>query len=204
MPVPEEIPILTTERLRLEALELSDVQDVFEIFSDSKVMRYWSRPPMQETAEAEELVTDAIEAFAKGTSFRWGVRARENALGNPSDAARERAHPPIIGTVSLFHLDEQNRRGEIGYALNSAYWGRGLMHEALMAVVAYAFDQNGLDLGRLEADLDPRNAASLRSLERLGFVREGLLRERWIVAGETTDSLIMGLLRREWAPRFQP
>ena len=68
------------------------------------------------------------------------------------------------------------------------------------AVIGYAFDARGLDLGRIEADLDPHNQASARLLERLGFAREGLLRERWTVAGVTTDSLIMGLLRREWRP----
>ncbi len=183
--IPSTFPTLTTERLTLRALAEPDVDDLFAIFSDPAVMRYWSRPPMQEKAEAAELLHGALEAFAQGESLRWALELRAHL------------EAPVIGTVSLFHLDAQNGRGEIGYALRSADWGKGLMHEALTAVVDYAFDTGGMDLGRLEADLDPRNIASLRSLERLGFQREGLLRERWTVAGETTDSLIMGLLRRE-------
>jgi RimJ/RimL family protein N-acetyltransferase len=70
------------------------------------------------------------------------------------------------------------------------------MAEALPALVAHAF--GALDLNRLEADIDPRNTASARVLERLGFRREGLLRERWIVNGEKSDSAIYGLLRAEW------
>jgi ribosomal-protein-alanine N-acetyltransferase len=58
-----------------------------------------------------------------------------------------------------------------------------------------------MDLRRLEADTDPRNAPSIRALERLGFVREGLLRERWVVAGEVSDSALLGLLRRDWDAR---
>ena len=50
----------------------------------------------------------------------------------------------------------------------------------------------------MEADIDPRNHASARSLERLGFTREGLLRERWIVKGEVSDTALYGLLQREW------
>lgn len=70
------------------------------------------------------------------------------------------------------------------------------MHEALGALISYAFEN--LALHRLEADIDPRNTASARSLERLGFQREGLLRERWIVAGEVSDTAFYGLLRSEW------
>ncbi|MCB0215294.1 MAG: GNAT family N-acetyltransferase [Caldilineae bacterium] len=186
MRFPETFPELGTERLRLQALRADDAEALFAIFADPEVMRYWSRPPMRELAEAEALVADATAAFAAGDSFRWGLR---------SDAEDR-----VIGTCSLFHLDAQNGRAEIGYALRRPSWGQGLMQEALRAVIGYAFDARGLDLGRIEADLDPHNQASARLLERLGFAREGLLRERWTVAGVTTDSLIMGLLRREWRP----
>ncbi len=70
------------------------------------------------------------------------------------------------------------------------------MDEALRGLLAYGFTE--LNLNRVEADIDPRNHASARSLERLGFTREGLLRERWIVDGEVSDTALYGLLRREW------
>jgi RimJ/RimL family protein N-acetyltransferase len=81
------------------------------------------------------------------------------------------------------------------------------MNEALAAVIDCAFDHrlgapfDDLRLNRLEADVDPRNAASCRALERLGFQREGLLRERWIVAGEVSDSAMYGLLHADWMAR---
>lgn len=168
----------------MRALVPTDANAIFAIFSDPAVMRYWSKPPMAEVGEARSLIEAAQEAFDQRESLRWGLESKDS--------------PGIIGTVSLFHFDAQNRRAEIGYALRAASWGQGLMHETLSAVVGYAFDEVGLDLARLEADLDPRNAASFRSLQRQGFQREGLLRERWHVAGEVSDSLLMGLLRREW------
>ena len=70
------------------------------------------------------------------------------------------------------------------------------MHNALQALLRYAFQT--LDLNRLEADIDPRNVASARTLERLGFQKEGYLRERWIVNDEISDTCLYGLLRREW------
>ena len=70
------------------------------------------------------------------------------------------------------------------------------MQEALKALLAYAFDE--LAMRRIEADVDPRNMASIRTVERLGFQREGYLRERWQVNGEIQDTLFYGLLRPDW------
>ena len=75
------------------------------------------------------------------------------------------------------------------------------MHQALQALLQYAFET--LNLNRLEADIDPRNQASARTLERLGFQKEGHLRERWIVNDEISDTDLYGLLRREWQARFR-
>lgn len=71
-------------------------------------------------------------------------------------------------------------------------WGQGYACEAVGRLVDFGFGT--LALNRIEADIDPRNAASARLLERLGFRFEGRLAERWIVAGEVTDSAIYGLL----------
>jgi len=73
------------------------------------------------------------------------------------------------------------------------------MHEALQALLEFGVGE--LDLNRIEADIDPRNSASARTLERLGFTKEGYLRERWIVGDEVSDTVIYGLLRREWKVR---
>ena len=87
----------------------------------------------------------------------------------------------------------------MGYGLAEAAWGQGFAAEAVGALPRHGFD--ALDLDRVEADIDPRNTASARLLERLGFTREGLLRERWIVDGEVSDSAIYGLLKREFKAR---
>ncbi len=78
----------------------------------------------------------------------------------------------------------------------SPAWGQGYMNEALSGLIDYAFAE--LNLNRIEADIDPRNESSRRVLERLKFVREGYLRERWIVGEEVSDTALYGLLQREW------
>ncbi len=73
------------------------------------------------------------------------------------------------------------------------------MHEALVKLIAFGFTE--MNLNRIEADVDPRNARSVLSLERLAFQKEGHLRQRWIVGEEVSDSWVYGLLRSEWLGR---
>src|SRR5258705_3436097 len=182
MAFPDRFPVLSPARLVLRETIANDVAAVFAMESDPVAMRYWSRPPMQEVAEAQASVERAIGFFASRTGLRWAItRSGDDQL---------------LGHVSLFSFSEQNGRAEIGYGLAREHWGKGFMNEALTAVVDYGFGPLGLR--RIEADTDPRNLASLRALERLGFTREGLLRERWQVGDEISDTALLGLLAREW------
>lgn len=178
----DELPRLRAPRLTLRPLGPDDVPDLFEIFSDPEVARYWSSPPFTEMAEAEALLADVEESFRERTLFQWGIERKMDGK--------------VVGTVTLWQLDLGNRRGEIGFALGRGAWGQGLMSEALGVFFGFCFGVLGLH--RLEADVEPANGRSLRVLERLGFRREGFLRERWFTYGEWQDSVILGLLVGEW------
>jgi len=180
---------LTTARLRLRAQRPADAQALFEIYSDPQAMQYWSTPPWTTPQQAVERIEEDTAWLEQGSSLRLAIEPHAPQASGTATGA-------IIGTVSLFAIDTASQRAEIGYMLAPHAWGRGLMHEALQALVSYAFGVLGLR--RLEADIDPRNARSARSLQRLGFRHEGLLRERWAVAGELSDSALYGLLAREW------
>jgi ribosomal-protein-alanine N-acetyltransferase len=177
-----ELPI-HSPRLVLRPLQAEDADPLFQIFSDSEVMRYWATPPWTSREQALERIQKDNEHLLDGSALRLALEP----VGGGS----------IVGTVSLFAFVEQSQRAELGYILARSAWGKGLMHEALVALVSYAV--RVLALRRLEADIDPRNERSARSLERLGFAREGFLRERWVVAGEVSDTALYGLLAREWA-----
>ena len=165
------------QRIHLRAFREDDTNALYAIYSDPKVMRYWSYPPWTERSQADAYLSRALAAPDDGTTLAWAIAKHDD------DA--------LIGTATLFHIDSEQGRAELGYALAAVHWGRGLAREALRIALTYAFDVLGLR--RIEADVDPRNHASCRLLERLGFVREGLLRERWSVAGELQDSAIHGL-----------
>ena len=104
----------------------------------------------------------------------------------------------LIGQCCLFKWNPTFRSAAIGYCLDDAAWGQGFATEAVGGVLRWAFDT--LDLNRVQADLDTRNPASARVLEKCGFVHEGTLREDCIVDGEVSDSWVYGLLRRQWKP----
>jgi len=176
------LPLIDAPRVRLRAIDESDLDHLFAIFSDPKVMRYWSTPPLKTLDEAFELLRGIHDTNERGTMLKWGVGLK------PTDK--------LIGTVTLFNLELTQGRAELGYAQAREHWGNGYNHEALQALLAYAFGE--MKLRRLEADVDPRNAASIKTVERLGFQREGYLRERWHVSGEIQDALFFGLLKREW------
>jgi ribosomal-protein-alanine N-acetyltransferase len=178
----ERLPTIEASRVILRWIAEEDVEALYSIFSDPEVMRYWSTTPLADRTAATALLKEIHEGFQRRTLMKWGVARRSDDL--------------VIGTVTLINLDLTHRRAEVGYALGHAHWGNGYIHEALNALLGYAFGV--LDLHRIEADVDPRNAASIRTLERLGFQREGYLRERWQVGGEIQDALFYGLLRPDW------
>jgi RimJ/RimL family protein N-acetyltransferase len=169
----------------LRPLNDGDVDDIFGVFGDPDVMRYWSFPAFRERAQAEGLIEEIRQRFATRTFVQWGIARREDGV--------------VLGTCSLFRIEPVHRRAEIGFALRRGDWGRGLAGEAVATALEFAFGP--LDLIRIEADVDPRNDRSIRLLERLGFQREGYLRNRYIVAGEIQDTLFLGLLRDEWSAR---
>jgi RimJ/RimL family protein N-acetyltransferase len=176
---------LDLERVRLRRIERSDGDALFAIHSDADFARYMARPAMTKREQADELIDRVHKGYEANTVLQLGIERK-------SDRA-------LLGYCLLFNFNERGPRAEIGYALGREHWGKGYMHEALVALVELAFGR--LELNRLEADIDPRNHASARSLERLGFEKEGVLRERWKINGEASDSVILGLLRREWLSR---
>jgi [ribosomal protein S5]-alanine N-acetyltransferase len=146
-------------------------------------MRYWTTPPWPDSQPATTMITtDQQEMTPNGDYLRLGIiHTADNQL---------------IGQCCLFDISPTNRRAEIGYSLARTAWRQGYITEALTSFINYAFTH--LNLNRIEADIDPRNIASAKTLEKLHFQREGYLRQRWIVANEITDTAFYGLLRQEW------
>lgn len=179
---PRRLPVLESKRLRLREFRDDDVDALFAIYSDPRVMRYWSFEAWTERRQAEEKLAMIAKQVRESDVYPWAM----------ADIQDDR----LIGGVTLFAIDRTHRRGEIGYNLHPDRQGQGLAQEAVRLALGHAFANVGLE--RIEADIDPRNDASCRFVEKLGFVREGMLRRRWRVAGEVCDTALYGLLREDY------
>jgi RimJ/RimL family protein N-acetyltransferase len=180
MPLPT--PTLRTARLRLRPFTDADSDALFALHSNAHVLRYWDSPPWREPARAERFIAACRQLAEEGSGARV-------AIDRTSDGT-------FVGWCSLTRWNPDHRSAAMGYCLGETAWGQGYATEAARAVLRWAFD--ALDLNRVQAETDTRNAASARVLEKLGFVREGTLRQDCVVNGDVSDSWVYGLLRSEW------
>ena len=176
---------LTARDLYLRPSEAFDAESMYTMLSDPESMKYWCDEPVSSLEAAIDVLNKDLESDVQGNSLCWAICL------NGQDK--------MIGKCILFQFSQQNRRAEIGYLLNRDYWRKGLMHQALEAVIDFAF--HTLDLHRIEADVDTQNAGSLGLLKKLGFKQEGLFKERWFVYDQWQDSAMLGLLKQDWLSR---
>jgi RimJ/RimL family protein N-acetyltransferase len=172
-------PVIETPRLRLRKARLEDLDDLFAVFSDPRAMRYWDTLPHDDIALTEGFLAFLIaSAPPDGDDF---VVERDGRA---------------IGKAGCW------KRGEIGFILHPDHWGQGIGREALGAVIPHVFAS--LDLDRLEADVDPRNAASIALLTRLGFRETGRAERTFLVGDEWCDSVYFALDRADWRGGARP
>jgi [ribosomal protein S5]-alanine N-acetyltransferase len=175
-------PTLHTARLLLRPFTEADTDAIYALMSNAYVLRYWDDPPWNERAQAERFIANCKKMEQEGSGVRLAIERNTDHM--------------FIGWCSLMKWDPAYRSAMIGYCLAEKAWGQGFATEATGAVLQWAFGT--LDLNRVQSGADTRNKASERVLEKLGFVREGTLREDCIVNGEVSDTSVYGLLRREW------
>jgi RimJ/RimL family protein N-acetyltransferase len=177
-------PTLLTPRLQLRPFRGSDAKALFALHSNADVLRYWDSPPWSEPARAEQFIATSRQIADDGTGTRL-------AVDRVTDGA-------FIGWCSVTRWNPEYRSASMGYCFDEAVWGYGYATESARALLQWAFAT--LDINRVQAETDTRNAASARVLEKLGFQREGTLREDCVVNNDVSDSWVYGLLKREWIP----
>lgn len=181
--MPLKAPIVVeSSRLIVRPVEEGDLQALLAVNGDDEATRFLPYSSWQSLADARTWFERMSTLGAKGESIQYVITDKTSALA--------------IGTCLLFRYEETSARAELGYVLGRKHWGRGIMREALVALIDCAF--GGYGLRRLEAEVDPLNTASVLLLDSLGFTREGLLRRRWVDKGVAHDTIIYGLLSDEW------
>ncbi|MFF2277298.1 GNAT family N-acetyltransferase [Agromyces sp. NPDC058126] len=175
-------PTLETERLRLRPFADGDADALFALNSDAYVLRYWDSPPWTDRSSIERFMAGCRRMEEEGTGARVAIERTSDQL--------------FVGWCTFNSWDPDFKSASLGYCFTQSAWGHGYATESARAVLGWAFDT--LDLNRVQSETDTRNAASARVLEKLGFEREGTLREDCIVNGDVSDSWVYGLLRRDW------
>lgn len=171
-------PVLTTDRLILRQTTQADAQEIFFLRSDAEVLKYIDREPATAIEQAVAFIDMINAATANNENISWAITMKG------SDT--------LIGTIALWRLIKEHHRAEVGYVLNPAYYNKGIMSEALVAVLHYGF--HTMRLHSVEANTNPENKASQRVLEKQGFVQEAYFRENYYHDGRFTDSAIHSLL----------
>jgi ribosomal-protein-alanine N-acetyltransferase len=181
-------PILRTRRLLLREITFRDTEAIFRIRGDYEVTRHNIGAAYESTADARRLIEQIRKAYRAKAEVRWGI----TLLGGDNS---------VLGMCGYNNWHRIDQRGSIGYDLARAYWGRGIMREAVQAITDFGFER--MDLNRLEADVGAGNRASINLLKVLGFQHEGTQREHYYEEEEFHDLQVYGLLRREWEPEFR-
>jgi ribosomal-protein-alanine N-acetyltransferase len=176
----EPFPVLTTERLVLRHFSIDDAADLFEVRSNPTVMQYIARPLAKTQKDALALLKVIDDTLTSNNGITWCISLRNN--------------PKFIGSIGFWRIEKENHRAEIGYLLNPAYQGQGIMQEALDVVLKFGFEIMGLH--SVEAKVDPLNSASIKLLERNNFVREGYFKACYRFNDRFLDTIIYSLLTK--------
>lgn len=171
-------PVLSTERLELRRITNDDVDELFLLRSDPRVMEYIDRPLAQTPADAVKLIRVIDDLLHAGDGITWGIALK--------------GEPQLVGTMGFWRIVKEHYRAEIGYLLHPGMQRRGIMQEAMVKVLDYGFSV--IHLHSVEANVNPDNQASARLLEKNGFVREAYFKENYYYNGVFKDSVIYSLL----------
>jgi ribosomal-protein-alanine N-acetyltransferase len=175
-----DLPILETDRLVLRRLEADDLEDIFEYASDREVAKHTSWPAHTTIEDSREFINYVLELYKNGEVAPWGVVCEGK----------------VVGTCGFLYWNLHSSWAEIGYALASKYWGRGLMTEAVWEIISFGFQK--MKLNRIQGRCEVENIASVRVMEKAGMKMEGVLREHEYSNGRYLDMIVYSILRSEW------
>ena len=174
---------LTTQRLILREFVEEDWEAVLQYQSDPLYLRYYAWTQRSE-ADAREFVGWFLDHQRQSARTRFQLAVVLKAEGK------------LIGSCGVRVNDPDLREGDIGYELDSRYWGQGYATEAAREIVRFGFEERGLH--RLEARCVAENVGSARVLEKIGMRQEGYLREKERYKDRWWDQRLFAILDHEW------
>lgn len=175
-------PQLETKRLLLRKMQPADAKALFFLRSDETVMQYIDKERAATINEASIFIQNILSWINTNQSINWAITVKENP-------------DQLIGSIGYWRILKEHYRAEIGYMLHPDYWKKGLMKEAIQAVLDYGFQE--MNLHSVEAHINPANNGSAAILESTGFVREAYFKEDYFFRGKFLDTAIYSRLNQE-------
>jgi ribosomal-protein-alanine N-acetyltransferase len=172
-------PEITTGRLLLRKITYADAPAILQLRSDEQVMQYIDKERAVTLADAEAFINRVTQSLNINDGITWGIAFKTN----PEN---------LLGSIGYWRLIKEHDRAEVGYMLNPANWKKGIMKEAMVAIIAYA--KNDLKLHSIEAHINPENAASAAILTSTGYVKEAHFKENFFYNGVFRDTAIYSRL----------
>ncbi|MBM6613822.1 GNAT family N-acetyltransferase [Desemzia sp. RIT804] len=174
-------PVLETQRLILRKITNDDASSIFTYLSDEEVMQYYGLAPFSSIQDALDEIAWYQSIKENKTGIRWGITLKDSGV--------------VIGSCGFHNTVAQHFRTEIGFELSRDYWKKRIAAEAIAAIIDYGFEQ--MNFQRIEALIEPPNLASQKVVEKLGFIREGLLRSYEFTNGKFDDLYMYSLLKQD-------
>lgn len=171
-------PEIKTQRLLLREIEARDVNEVFFLRSDKTLLKYLDKPPAKSLDDVLEFISLIKNLKEKNEGVNWGITLQGSNV--------------VIGNICLWNIKPEHHRAEVGYVLHPEHQNKGIMQEAMRAVLDYGFKT--LKLHSIEANVNPSNQSSIKLLEKNKFVREAYYKENYFFEGRFLDSAIYSLL----------
>ena len=178
----DPFPVITAERLLLRKVNMKDVNEIFFLRSDERVMKFIDRTPAKSVEEASDFVKNILTLEENNEAVTWAITLNGKTK--------------LIGTICYWSIQKAHFRAEVGYVLHPEFWGKGIMQEALEEIIKFGF--NSMNLHSIEANVNPGNEASIKLLERNNFRREAFFREKYFFDGKFLDTAIYSLLASEF------
>ena len=178
----QSFPELNTQRLLFRQITQEDDKSLFEVLSDEDTCKYLTHNAVNDMENIKRMIAGMQRFFDEKQRIRWGIAQKKDNT--------------LIGHCGFFDIDRFNCCAEISYCIKRELWGQGIMTEALDAMLSFGFEDYGLN--RITANVIKDNAASIKVLQKLGFVQEGILRESLYKNGQYHDLICFSILKSEY------
>lgn len=183
-----KILIFRGRKINLRRIRPNDLDNMCRLTNDKKVSYYLPMMPFPYgEADGRKYINSAIRNFRNRTGYSFAIASKED--------------DPLMGVISLSNINRADQNGEIGYWVARKYWNRGILTDALPLILDFSFRQ--MKLHRVYAIIHERNEASVRLMERAGFVREATWREGSFLGRRWSDVYAYGILKREFLKRAE-